>query len=140
MQVAITINTQPEFEDSLKKWIRVDTQIKLANQQMRELRNQRDALSSNVCDYIEKNRMEKRKIETSDSKIEYYEKKEYSALTYGFLEKHLADLIPDEKNVKLIMEYLRSKREIKKSHDLKRVFNKGMKKGTMKEYGGDESE
>ena len=107
---------------------------------MRELRTQRDTLSSNVCEYIQKNRMEKRKIETPDSRIEYYEKKEYSALTYGFLEKHLADLIPDEKNVKLIMEYLRSKREIKKSHDLKRVFNKGMKKGTMKEYGGDESE
>ena len=140
MQLATTINTQPEFEDSLKKWIRVDTQIKLANQQMRELRIQRETLSTNVCDYIQKNRMEKRKIETPDSKIEYYEKKEYSALTYGFLEKHLADLIPDEKNVKYIMEYLKSKREITKSYDLKRVFNKGMKKGTMKEYGGNESE
>jgi hypothetical protein len=135
-----TITTNAEFEDSLKRWIRVDTQIKLANQQMRELRSQRDILSNDVCDFIEKNRMEKRKIETPDSKIEYYERKEYSALSYAFLEKHLADIIPDEKNVKYIMEYLRSKREIKKSHDLKRVFNKGMKKGTMKEYGGNESE
>ena len=61
MQTAIL--TQTEFEDSLKKWIRADTQIKLANQQMRELRNQRNSLSSNVCDYIQKNRMEKRKID-----------------------------------------------------------------------------
>ena len=51
---------------------------------------------------------------------------------YSFLEKYLADIIPDEKNVEYIIEYLKSKRETKKTPDLKRIFKKGMKRGTAK--------
>ena len=52
--------------------------------------------------------------------------------SYGFLEKYLADIIPEEKTVDYIIEYLKSKRETKKSWDIKRTFKKGMKRGTAK--------
>ena len=43
---------------------------------------------------------------------------------------------------KHILQYIKDKREIKKSIELKRTFNKGMKKGTAKvnESSGYESE
>lgn len=130
------------FETSLKKWIQLDTQIRLANLKLREWRNDQDKLSKSACEFIRENKMENRKIETSDSKIEYFEKKSHSSLSYSFLEKYLADIIPDEKSVDYIIEYLKSKRETKKSFELKRTFNKGMKRGTAKaqESSGYESE
>lgn len=133
------MNLREDFENSLKKWIRLDTQIRMANQQLRDLRNEQDKLSTAVCDFMRTNNIEKRKIETQDSKIEYYEKKSYSSLSYAFLEKYLADIIP---NTERVIEYLKDKREIKYSNELKRTFHKGMKRGTAKvrDTGGYESE
>ena len=120
------------LETSLKNWIRLDTQIRVANQQLRTMRKEHDQITTTVCNFIQDNKMENRKIETTDSKIEFYEKKSHASLSYGFLEKYLADIIPDDKNVEYIIEYLKSKRETKKTPDLKRIFKKGMKRGTAK--------
>jgi phage shock protein A len=120
------------FETIMKKWVQTDTQIRLMNQKMRTMKKEHTMLTKTVCEYIRENKMEHRKIETSDSKIEYYEKCSHPSLTYAFLEKYLADVISDKKSVDYIIDYLKSKREMKKSWDIKRIFKKGMKKGTAK--------
>ena len=130
------------FEDKVRHWTVLDNKIRLANSQIKEMRSTRDNLSKTVCEYMKQNGLDSRKIEIADSKIEVYEKKEYSSITMSYLEKRLAEIIPEEESVKYILQYLRDKRDIKKSIDLKRTFNKGMKKGTAKanEPSGYESE
>ena len=130
------------FEDNVRQWTILDTKIRLANTQLREMRTARDNLSKSVCDHMKQTGIDKRKIEIADSKIEVSEKKEYSSLTIGYLEKCLSAIIQEQESVKHILQYIKDKREIKKSVELKRTFNKGMKKGTAKviESSGYESE
>jgi hypothetical protein len=130
------------FEDNVRQWTILDTKIRLANTQLREMRTARDNLSKSVCDHMKQTGIDKRKIEIADSKIEVSEKKEYSSLTMGYLEKCLSAIIQEHESVKHILQYIKDKREIKKSVELKRTFNKGMKKGTAKviESSGYESE
>ena len=130
------------FEDRVRQWTLLDNKIRLTNSQIKEMRTTRDNLSKTVCEYMKQNGLDGRKIEIADSKIEVYEKKEYSSITMGYLEKRLAEIIPEEESIKYILQYLRDKRDIKKTIDLKRTFNKGMKKGTAKanESSGYESE
>jgi hypothetical protein len=130
------------FEDNVRQWTILDTKIRLANTQLREMRTARDNLSKSVCDHMKQTGIDKRKIEIADSKIEVSEKKEYSSLTIGYLEKCLSAIIQEQESVKHILQYIKDKREIKKSIELKRTFNKGMKKGTAKviESSGYESE
>jgi hypothetical protein len=130
------------FEDNVRQWTILDTKIRLANAQLREMRVTRDNLSKSVCDHMKQSGIDKRKIEIADSKIEVFEKKEYSSLTMGYLEKCLSAIIQEQESVKHILQYIKDKREIKKSVELKRTFNKGMKKGTAKviESSGYESE
>ena len=130
------------FEDNVRQWTILDTKIRLANAQLREMRISRDNLSKSVCDHMKQTGIDKRKIEIADSKIEVSEKKEYSSLTMGYLEKCLSAIIQEQESVKHILQYIKDKREIKKSVELKRTFNKGMKKGTAKvvESSGYESE
>jgi hypothetical protein len=66
--------------------------------------------------------IDKKKIEIGDSVISIYEKNDYSSLTYGFLEKCLGEIIPEKDNVEYIIQYVKGKREVKKSNDLRRVF------------------
>ena len=130
------------FEDNVRQWTILDTKIRLANTQLREMRTARDNLSKSVCDNMKQTGIDKRKIEIADSKIEVSEKKEYSSLTMSYLEKCLSAIIQEQESVKHILQYIKDKREIKKSIELKRTFNKGMKKGTAKvnESSGYESE
>ena len=130
------------FEDNVRQWTILDTKIRLANTQLREMRTARDNLSKSVCDHMKQTGIDKRKIEIADSKIEVSEKKEYSSLSMGYLEKCLSAIIQEQESVKHILQYIKDKREIKKSIELKRTFNKGMKKGTAKvnESSGYESE
>jgi|Laugrespbdmm15dd_1035085.scaffolds.fasta_scaffold60325_2 hypothetical protein len=123
---------QPSFEDNVRQWTVLDTKIRLANSQLREMRATRDDLSKTVCEHMKQTGIDKRKIEIADSKIEVFEKKEYSSLTMSYLEKCLSAIIQEPESVKHILQYIKDKREIKKSVDLKRTFNKGMKKGTAK--------
>jgi hypothetical protein len=114
-----------EFKTVMKNWISVDNQIKAATQSLKALRSERAQLTQTVCKTIQTNHWETRKIEAADSQISFTMKKEYPALTFTFLEKHLAEIIPDPDNIKLIVSHLKNKREPKSVPDLKRVYNDG---------------
>ena len=112
----------PAFSDMIRKWTVADTQIRSLNNQLRDLRLSRDTLTTNVCDYMKSNGLDKRKIETSDSVLTYYEKTESSSLSYTYLEKKLAEIIPEKEQVEYIIKYLKDNRETKKVADLRRVY------------------
>ena len=112
----------PAFSDMIRKWTAADTQIRNLNNQLRDLRSSRDAITTEVCDYMKTKGLDKRKIEISDSTLSYYEKTETSSLSYSYLEKRLVEIIPDKDQVEQIITYLKDKRETKKVPDLRRVY------------------
>lgn len=114
-----------EFKTVMKNWIIVDNQIKAASQTLKTLRQERAQLTKTACDTIQSNHWETKKIEATDSKISFIIKKEYPTLSFAFIEKHLAEIIPDPENIKLIISHLKNKREPKSMPDLKRVYNDG---------------
>jgi len=111
------------FKQVMKQWIAVDNQIRSENQALKTLRTERNQLTQTACNIIKANNWETKKIEAPDSKIVFINKKDYPPLTFAFLEKHLAEIIPDPENVKLIITHLKNKREPKVTADLKRMLN-----------------
>lgn len=128
------IDSADIFKNEFKKWLHLDNQIRNGNAQIKELRQKKDTISQQICNYMKTHDMQNKKIETADSKIEFCEKKEYATLSFGFLEKHLGDIIPDPDHVEYILTYLKGKRDMRIKPDLKRIFNKGRKLGTAKAY------
>jgi hypothetical protein len=63
-------------------------------------------------------------IKISDGELRICEKKEYSPLTYGYIERCLANIIPEETHVAYIINYLKENREITTSQDIKRICTK----------------
>ena len=63
-------------------------------------------------------------IKISDGELRIYEKKEYSPLTYSYIEKCLAKIIPDETHVEYIIQYLKENREVTINQDIKRIPKK----------------
>ena len=111
-----------EFEKDMRKWAILDNKIRAANQELKEMRSQKTKIGSTICEFMKTKGLENKKVDTGDSIISFYEKNEYSTLTFAYIEKCLGELISDKDKVLHIIKHLKDKREIKKSNDLRRRF------------------
>ena len=91
------------------------------------MREKKNELSQNICKYIIDNNI-KNKIKIKDgehlAEIRMYDKKEYSALTFGYIESCLKKLIHDEEQVEYVIEFLKENREITSSPDIRKTIEK----------------
>ena len=119
----LVINDQSfkDFETSVQKWCLVDSQIKLVNEKLRIIRENKNELTEKICKYIDEKELKDTRIEISDGVLKLYEKKEYPPLTYTYLEESLNKIISNKQQVEYIIKYLKENREIKKSLDLKKT-------------------
>lgn len=121
-ETRITVGHREQFIDDIKKWVTLDTQLKLINEKMKSIRNTKTELNSSICNYIKANNLTTNKITLADGELSMYEKKEYNQLTYAYIEKTLAEIIPDKSNLEYIIKYLKEKRGIKYSNEIKRTM------------------
>jgi len=113
--------TKTQFVESVKKWVILDTELKKTNDRAKKIRDMKSTLHSSICDYMKSNQMYNKKIEISDGELRLCEKKEYSPLTYHYIETCLADVITDKEQLEFLIQYLKSHREVKTTTELRRT-------------------
>ena len=112
-----------QFTQNIKTWVSLDTQIKTINERIKPIREKKNSLTNEIAEYVQNNQLQKKRIDINDGSLGFYEKKDYSILTYGYIEKCLGEIIPDKSHVDYIINYLREHREVKKSFDIRRSYN-----------------
>ena len=116
--------SRDQFINDIKKWVAIDNEIKKNNENLRILRENKNNITSNICSYMDTNTLQDKRIEISDGYLKCFEKKEYSPLTFQYIEECLNKIIKNDDQVKYIIKYLKENREIKTSKDLKRNESK----------------
>tara|TARA_B100000925_G_C21875209_1_gene415994 strand:+ start:187 stop:555 length:369 start_codon:yes stop_codon:yes gene_type:complete len=104
----------------IQNYVLLDDKIKELNSKTKELREKKNVFSKYICDYIDNNNVNK-SIKISDGELKINERKDYTPLSYNFIEECLSEIIKDENKVSYIIDYLKEKREIKTSLEIKRV-------------------
>lgn len=112
---------QKEFIENVQKWVVADSQLKKVNEKTREFRDYKSNLSTSICRYLQDNNLQNTKIEISNGEIKMFEKKEYSPLTFTYIQECLGKIISDKSHVEYIIRYLKENREIKSDFDLRRT-------------------
>lgn len=120
-----SITNKNDLIENIKNWVTFDSQLKLINDKTKILRENKNELTKNICNYATTHNI-KSKIEISDGTLTFCEKKDYSPLTYSYVEKCLGELINDKEKVDYIIEYMKSNREVTKSYDIRRSYNKNL--------------
>jgi len=110
--------------ENIKTWVLYDSQLKVLSEKLREIREKKGELQTMIVEQLKIKNMEKTIIEIGDGELKMVPKKEYSTLTFQYIEKCLTDIIPNKEHVEYIIEYLKSHREIKESSDLRRTYKK----------------
>ena len=59
-----------------------------------------------------------------DEQLRFFEKKEYTPLSFTYIENRLNEIINDSEQVNFIIKYLKDKRETNTYLDIKRHHNK----------------
>lgn len=120
---SVVVISKQQLIDDVQKWVLLEGKLKEVNEKVKGMRDMKNQLTRNITEYMKSNNL-KSNIEISDGELRFYEKKEYSALTYSYIEKCLKDIIADEKQVEYIIKYLKENREQTTSTDIKRFYNK----------------
>ena len=111
------------FENNIKTWVNIDNQIKSLNEKARELREQRNELCDEILTYANTNNLGNATVEISDGRLRFATSRSTAPLTLRFIQNCLDDVISDQESVSKIMKYIKSKREVRTSSDIKRYYN-----------------
>ncbi len=112
-----------QLAEHVKKWTILDHQLKIVYEKTKKMREYKTQLGKEIIEYMENRQKLKSKIQITNGELSFYEKKEYGPLTFAFLEKSLAEIIPDKTHVDFIMEYLKQKRSVKCTTEIRRKMH-----------------
>ena len=113
-----------QFIENVQKWVLIDNQLKIVNEKTKKMREMKHTLSEDICKYMNENNLVNKKIGITNGELRVVEKKDYSPLSYGYIEKKLEEIIPDKSNVEFIIQYLKDNREITVSQEIRGNYNK----------------
>jgi hypothetical protein len=111
------------FENQLQQWLQIDNQLKTYNEKIRVLREQRSSLTENITKYAISNNLSDKNLKMFNERIQISNTKIVEPLTFKYLEKTLGEIIQNENQVKLIIEKLKQKRNVKIIPEIKRYSN-----------------
>jgi hypothetical protein len=120
----VAIEPKKQFVENIQKWVILDKQLKVIHEKTKEIRENKNKITNDICDYIQNKNMTNTKIEISDGELKMYEKKDYSPLTFTYIEESLAKILTDKSQVDYIIDFLKKNREIKSSIDIRRTYHK----------------
>ena len=115
--------TKAQLINDVQRWVLADTQLKQLTEKIKQMREVKSTANANIMLYMKQTNYNGN-IKISDGELRIYEKKEYSPLTYSYIEKCLAKIIPDETHVEYIIQYLKENREVTTNQDIKRIPKK----------------
>ena len=108
------------FENKIQQWVQLDNQVKKLNEEIKQLREQRNNIESNLSTYAKTNNMVDKTFMVNNDKLKFVDTKVPEPLTFKYLEKTLGEIIKNESQVQVIMEHIKQKRAIKIVPEIKR--------------------
>ena len=111
------------FENQIQQWVSIDNRLKQINENVKELREKKKVLEQNITNYASSNNLSNSTIQISDGKLKFANTKVQEPITFKYLEKTLNEVIKNESHVKLIMEHIKQKRNVKIIPEIQRFSN-----------------
>jgi uncharacterized protein YllA (UPF0747 family) len=116
--------SREQFAEDIKKWVTLDTQLKVVHEKTKQMREMKSDLQTRIYDYMEKANLLDKKIGIHDGELRFMEKKEQTTLSFGYIERCLGQILSEKEQVDYILQYLKEKRETQMIKELRRTYAK----------------
>lgn len=111
------------FESQIQQWVSFDNQLKILNEKAKDLREKRSSLEKNITTHAYSNNLSDSIIQISDGKLKFATTRAPEPLTFKYLEKSLKEIITNDAHVKVILDHIKKKRDVKEFQEIKRFSN-----------------
>ena len=112
------------LQENIKRWVKLDNDSKKLLQSMKELREEKNNISTELFDYFSNNNIKPPNVNISDGKLGFVEVSTANVLSYKYLEECLNEFFDESLKTKELLEFIKSKRSYSKNKIIRRVYNK----------------
>jgi predicted DNA binding CopG/RHH family protein len=112
-----------DFQNSIKEWVLLDNDIRKASDTLKELREQKKHIETEILDFVETNDLSSKTIRISDSNLTFRKNKVMSGLTYKYIRDCLEKCISNEDHINIIMDTIKNNRDTKYVDDIRRIID-----------------
>lgn len=112
--------SEENLEKYVQKWVLVDNQLQILQEKTKTMREWKKKLTEKVVEMMTEKKIDHKILSIPDGELSVQEKREYTSLSFGFLEECLQEMIGDEVKVEEIIDFLREKREVKTIREIRR--------------------
>jgi hypothetical protein len=109
-----------QFDTYVQKWVLVDNEIHSLQEKLKKWKEMKQTLSSKIKQIMEEKQWTGKVLDIPDGTLKLTTKREYSSLSFGYLEECLESFVPDPVNRDILLDYIRDHREVKETSELKR--------------------
>jgi len=110
------------FENNIQNWIIYDNKIKQLNGELNQLRNSRKDLGTSILQHVTTERLDNATVNISDGNLRFINTKNYTPLTYKYLQTCLMDYFKNDKIVSEFILYMKENRNDQYNLDIKRSY------------------
>jgi len=110
-----------DFQNDLKNWYILDNKFRDLSLQLNIIKNEKNEIKNKITEFIQSNNLEKKSIKIDNTQFRFVSQKQIQPLTFKFLKECLDDCIQNSEQVDQLIDYIKSKREIKEFLDLKKL-------------------
>ena len=111
------------IEEQIKKWVTIDDQLKIVNDQTKKLRELKQKLTENIIGYHNNHGLINKSIQINNGQLKIVNNKSMQNITFKYLETCLREIIKNETQIQQIIQYIKNKREIKNNFEIKRYYS-----------------
>ena len=118
MSELVETNTFPE---DIQKFILIDEEIQKIQERLKILRQEKQTAQTKISNKMVENNWQKRAIDAGSYQLSMIERKQYSSITFTYLEEQLPKIIPDKAQVDYVIQYLKNNRQVKQVQEIRSV-------------------
>jgi hypothetical protein len=105
----------------LQNYMKLEDELQEISNRQKELRSLKQGLQKDIIETMKKHQLDNRTIKLNGRQISMTAKKQYTGITFQYLDKTLTELIPDKTQKEYVIKYLRENRETKIMDEIKIV-------------------
>ena len=114
-------NENSAFCENMKEYVELENKIEELNLRMKTLKLQKQMVHEKITDTIAQNQWQNKQFQVNNYKLSMVDKKQYSSLTFSYLEEQLQKIIPDNNERDYLIKYLKNNRSIKSIQELRYI-------------------
>ena len=116
-------SSRAQLINNVKQWVLIDSQLKIITEKTKKLRDMKHETTDQLYKYMADNKINSN-ITISDGELRFYEKRESTPLSFGYIERCLGNILSDKTQIEFIIQYLKDNRETTTTADIKRIYKK----------------